>query len=98
MNLQAFTKIFKTIKNKTYRKGDLFAVRGGRYLGEFWVLIQENEGGYDFLSLPDMFRRSAPLEKIHSGINLKIIDYVQNIPRNVFEICKTQYKNGKNSK
>ena len=88
-------KIFKVNSFKSYRKGDFFAVIKGKYGGEFWVLVRVNEQDYDFLSLPNMVKRNAPLEKLDAGINNKIIDFIQNLPNKVFKVCEMQYKKAK---
>lgn len=94
-NSQLLSKIFKNNCQKTYRKGDFFAVTQGKYGGEFWVLVKENEKDYDFLSLPYLLKRNAPFEKLDMGINNKIIDYIQNLPSKVFKVCENQYKKAK---
>jgi hypothetical protein len=86
-------KIFNFKKNTSCKKGDFFAILKGKYAGEFWVLINDNEKEFNFLSLPNLKKRSAPKEKIDIGINLKIMDYIQNIPNKVFKVCEKQYKN-----
>lgn len=86
------SKLFKKIK-KDCIKGDFFAILKGKYAGEFWVLIEESEQQFNFLSLPYLKKRSVPKEKIDIGINLKIMDFIQNIPNKVFKVCEKQYKN-----
>lgn len=88
-------KLFKLSKLKKCKKGDFFAILKGQYAGEFWVTMGENEKGYDFLSLPDLKKRTAPFEKVDIGINCKIMDFIQNIPGKVFKVCENQYKNVK---
>ena len=87
------SKIFNFKKISKCKKGDFFAILRGKYAGEFWVLIEENEKEFNFLSLPYLKKQSVPKEKVDVGINLKIMDFIQNIPNKVFKVCEKQYKN-----
>lgn len=87
------SKIFKFKQNKDCKKGDFFAILKGKYAGEFWVLIDDSDKNFNFLSLPDIKKREVPKEKIDVGINLKIMDFIQNIPNKVLKVCENQYKN-----
>ena len=85
-------KIFKKIQFKTYKKGALFAILKGKYAGEFWVVIENDDNEYRFLSLPNLVKRNAPVGKVDIGINCKIMDFIQNLPNKVFKVCELQYK------
>lgn len=87
------SKIFKSKQKKDCKKGDFFAILKGKYAGEFWILMSDTEKNFNFLSLPDMKKIEVPKEKIDIGINLKIMDFIQNIPNKVFKVCEIQYKN-----
>ena len=76
--------------------GDVFAITGGRYLGEFFVFIEKTGKNYQFLSLPLMENRTVPFIKCKSGISDKIMDLVEILPDNIYKVCTAQYR--KNAK
>ena len=51
--------------------GDVYAITGGTYLGEFFVYIEKIGKDYQFLSLPDMEIRSIPYGKCKTGLQAK---------------------------
>ena len=69
------------------KSGCIYAVNGGKYLGEFFVYIEENNTDYCFLSLPKMESRNVPKDKFDTGINDKIIEPVETLPKNIYKIC-----------
>tara|TARA_R110000751_G_scaffold32630_4_gene81894 strand:+ start:2346 stop:2636 length:291 start_codon:yes stop_codon:yes gene_type:complete len=75
--------------------GDVYAVTGGRYLGEFFVFIEKVDKTYQFLSLPSMEPRAVPYSKCKNGIDDKIMDLVEILPDNIFEVCTAQYRKNK---
>lgn len=82
-------------KKKHPAKRYLYAITGGTYLGELFVFIENNDSTFSFLSLPDMKIRDIPSEKFDFGIENKIIDIVEKLPKSVFEVCKKQYYKNK---
>lgn len=73
------------------RKRYLYAITGGKYLGELFVFIEKVGDNFNFLSLPDMKIREVPYEKFEFGLTNKIIDVVEKLPSEVFKTCKKQY-------
>jgi len=82
-------------KKKHPVKRYLYAITGGKYLGELFVFIEDKNDTFSFLSLPDMKIRDIPSEKFDFGIENKIIDVVEKLPKEVFEVCKKQYYKNK---
>ena len=70
------TGILPSTEPKEQKPGTVYAVTGGKYLGEFFVFIEKVKGSYMFLSLPSMERRSVPYEKFQIGIEQKIMDKI----------------------
>ena len=53
---------------KNINIGDIYAVTGGDYMGEFFVLMEHTDDGYIFLSLPDFNIRPVPRDKYQFAI------------------------------
>lgn len=81
-----FGKLFKHPKKRF-----LYAITGGKYLGELFVFMEKTNENFNFLSLPDMKIREVPHDKFEFGISNKIVDVVEKLPSDVFETCKKQY-------
>lgn len=73
------------------QKQFIYAITGGIYLGELLVYITTNNNIYKFLSLPKMINRDIPVEKFAFGIDQKIVDIVEKLPRNVYKTCIQQF-------
>ena len=54
--------------------------------------MDQNKDNYKFLSLPSMEQRDVPKDKFYDGINNKIIESVETLPKNIYQICEAQYK------
>lgn len=74
------------------RKKGSYAITTGTYAGEILVYIAENDQQYDFFSIPKMINRSIPKDKFLEGLTGKIVDYVEQIPSSVHNICELQFK------
>jgi len=73
------------------KEGTVYAITKGTYLGELFVHIEKKGDMYYFLSLPDMKIRTVPTDKFKLGLDSKIIDIVERLPKKVYNICKLQY-------
>lgn len=73
------------------KAGTIYAITKGTYLGELFVFIENKSDQHFFLSLPDMKIRTVPSSKFKLGLDNKIIDIVERLPRKVFNVCKMQY-------
>lgn len=76
-------------------KRKIFAVREGAYKGNFFVYIDTDDNSYHFLVLPDNIAVTVPVDEFNKGINKKIVDYIEKLPHNVYEICCAQYNESK---
>tara|TARA_Y100000310_G_scaffold172095_1_gene172196 strand:+ start:42 stop:293 length:252 start_codon:yes stop_codon:yes gene_type:complete len=73
-------------------RGNIYAVSRGRYLGEFFVFMEEpNKKIYRFLSLPKMKIREIPKHKFHSGVKNKILHLQETLPDDILKVCQAQY-------
>jgi hypothetical protein len=87
--------MFSFLKNDHPRPKIVYAVTGGKYLGELLVFMEKNDSTYSFLALPEMVIREVPADKFKFGLTEKIIDIVQKIPTDVYSVCKAQYTKNK---
>ena len=78
-------------RSKHPRDRQIYAVTGGKYLGEFFVYIEQDIQVVRFLSLPSMEVRNIPKDKFEFGIEKSILEPVEIMSRDVFSVCKTQY-------
>ena len=87
-------------KRKFKRSSDplersIFAVSSGTFRGEFWVYMQSDESNVYCLSLPDNKYIEVPVDKWKTGIENKIVELLEKIPHNVYDICRAQYNEAK---
>jgi hypothetical protein len=75
------------------KKGYIYAVTGGAYLGELLVYIMAKDENkiYSFLTLPDMKVRDIPADKFKFGIREQIVDVVEKLPKYAYTVCEAQY-------
>jgi len=79
--------------NKTnFSVGDVFAVSTGKYLGEFLVFIEGKNSIQYFLSLPKMINREIETKNIQHAIDKGILEFQENLPRDVRQVCVEQYQ------
>ena len=82
--------------NHKTRRGNVYAVTGGDYEGEFFVYMERvDQKTYNFLSLPDLKIRSVPRDKFDFGVDNKILQYQENLPSDIFSVCSAQYEKNK---
>ena len=77
---------------KPENKGS-YGVTRGTYCGEILVYIKTSPDGksYEFLSTPKMISRLVPVESFENGIKSSIIEFIEVLPDDVFEVCLQQY-------
>lgn len=89
--MSIISKIFS--KNKYNRK--IYAIREGTYKGNFFLYISSDDNNINFLSLPFNKPISMKIEEFETGIEKKIVDYIQKVPHNVYKVCVAQYNESK---
>lgn len=77
------------------KKRFLYAITGGFYLGELFVFIEKQDKDFNFLSLPEMKIRTVPCDKFSFGLDNKIIDVVEQLPKQIYNVCIKQYQKNK---
>ena len=94
------TRKLKKEKDSTlqYRPGSAFGISSGKYLGEFFVYMEQTEDMMIFLSLPKMEIRKVPKEKFKYGIDNNVLEFQEILPKKIRLVCIEQYnKNAKKS-
>ena len=74
------------------KKKFIYAVTGGKYLGELLVYVEQQDELYSFLSLPLMQNRLIPIDKFQFGLQERIVEIVRKIPANIYTVCCAQHK------
>ena len=79
-------------KKTNFSVGDVFAVSTGKYLGEFFVFIESKNSIQYFLSLTKMINREIETKNIQHAIDKGILEFQENLPRDVKRVCVEQYQ------
>ena len=72
-------------------KGNVYAVGTGLYVGEMFVFIQENKDTYEFISIPKNENRYVPKDKFDLGVKHQILDFVNQIDKEVLVLLEKQF-------
>lgn len=73
------------------KKGYIYAVGTGTYVGEMFVFVEENEDSYNFISIPKNENRCVPKEKFEIGIKYKILEDIGIMDCDVFNLLEKQF-------
>ena len=79
-------------------KGSSYAVLGGDYIGEIFVYFLDDSLKFYFISIPKMEIRIVCKDKFQDGINAKILDFVNILPKNVYSVIEAHGKKNLESK
>lgn len=85
----------KSIFRRDPNKRAIFAVQHGSYKGDFFVLMNQTSEHVDFLSLPDNKPVRMTTKQFEDGVSNKIVELVERLPYNVYQICQAQYNETK---
>ncbi len=69
-----------------------YAVQTGDYVGQIFIVCEITEKGIGCLSVPAMKNVLVPTDKWTIGRNSDIIEYVEELSRDIFTVCAAQYK------
>ena len=78
--------------NVVLDKKTLYAITGGRYLGEFWLPMEFTDNVWIFLTMPDLSIRSGTLKDIEEGLDIELMDPVEALASDILSACHEQYK------
>ena len=95
--MKALKKLFSGIAPKKYdpEHRAVYAVTGGTYLGEFLVYIEKVDSDFMFLCLPKMEVKCIPYDKYILAIKGEVIEKVEDLPEDVYNVCVAQYRKNK---
>lgn len=83
--------IFK--KKNGLRDGDLYSVKTGDHVGQFFIFQKLNENGdLGFLSTPNMENVWVPRDKFDIGLSDDIIEYVERVPKIVRRTVRAKFE------
>ena len=89
-------KWFGKSKNKTivHEVGNIYVVDAGTYGGDYLVLIEIDniKKRFNFLTLPDLIKRDIEFDVFERGFNNKVVNFIEKLPKTVFDTCKLQYE------
>lgn len=77
-------------KDKSYI-GQIFVVEGGTYAGDYLVVVEEDDNVVYCLVLPDKQRREINKKDFVRGLELKIVTFLEKLPKYVLKVCKSEY-------
>jgi uncharacterized protein (DUF3820 family) len=75
-------KILKTPKDR-----GLYAFTKHRR-GDFILFIKEESGVLEFMQLPDRYQFFLTKEEFNEGQTTKLLDFVEQLPEEVFEVAR----------
>ena len=88
-------KWIKRLFNKDPYDRHCYVITQGEHKGSFFVYMHRDENEFWFLSLPDNIPVQVPVNVFLQGISSKIVEHIEILPYNVYEICKAQYNETK---
>ena len=77
--------------DKKIKRGDVYAVQAGDFVGQLFNFIKKDGEEYIFLLIPDMKIQKVPIDKFDFAKKHAIIEYVEKLPRNIFKVVQAQY-------
>ena len=72
--------------------GSVYAVLEGTRKGDFLVVVNTYSHKFDFLALPSMEPVTIARDDVDEGIQKKILEYVEKLPDDVYNVCIAQYE------
>ena len=55
--------------------------------GDFVLFLKENSQVYEFMQLPDRYQFFLTPEEFNEGITTKLLDFIEQIPEEVFDVA-----------
>lgn len=55
--------------------------------GDFLLFIKEDLEVLEFMQLPDRYQVCLTRKEFHEGITTKLLDFIEQIPEDVFEVA-----------
>ena len=77
---------------KAIKKRELYACSQGDYVGQMFIVIEVKDQKVNCLQVPDMKNIQIPTDKFDLGRNSDIIELVEVIPKDVYDVSAAQYR------
>ena len=61
--------------------------------GDFLLFIKEDSEVLEFMQLPDRYQVCLTKEEFHEGVTTKLLDFVEQIPEEVYEVAAANIEN-----
>jgi len=90
------TRLFKK-ETPNKLEGRIYAVTTGDYAGQILLLVKQVGDSFWFLSIPLNNNQEVPKDKFEFGMNNDIIEYIGDLPRDIFKTIKAQFEYNENS-
>ena len=74
------------------KKRQTYAVQTGDYVGQMFIVCEVTKAEVGCLAVPDMKNVKVPKDKWTIGRNSDIIEYVEDLSKDIFNVCTAQYK------
>lgn len=94
--LDIVTSLFKK-KAPNKLEGRMYAVTTGDYAGQILLFVKQIDKSYMFLSIPNNINREVPIDKFEFAMNYDILDYIGDLPKDIFKTVKAQFEYNENS-
>jgi hypothetical protein len=82
---------------KVIKKRELYACSQGDFVGKTFVVINVEGQTVNCLQIPEMTNIEITTESFDSGRNSGIIELVEVLPKDVFEVTAAQYHKNEDS-
>lgn len=92
---KVLSKILKRSNKVIPKSKEVYAVVTGAYVGEMLVYCTKDQENYFFLSIPKNINRVIPIDKFKFAIDNKIAEFVDVLPKKVYNICLKQFEYNK---
>jgi hypothetical protein len=83
--------MFSFLKKEHPIKKFAYAVTTGAYVGEILVFVEETSDNYNLISIPKNENREIPKDKFEMGLIESIVEEVEQIPKDIYELLEKQY-------
>lgn len=61
--------------------------------GDFILFIKEDSEVLEFMQLPDRYQVCLTKEEFHEGVTTKLLDFVEQVPEEVFDVAQANMEN-----
>lgn len=69
----------------------IYVVLEGKYKGEWLVVVKKDDKETTYFSLPDKHIRKIPNKDVEWGLNNKVLEPVDVLPKRVYNVCIAEY-------